>query len=79
MVDTQGRISTVAGSGPFGFGSGSYSGDGGKATAATLNQPSGIGLSSDGRLFIADQGNNVVRVVQPGGTISLFAGRPPSG
>jgi sugar lactone lactonase YvrE len=78
MVDTQGRISTVAGSGPFGFGTGSYSGDGGKATAATLNQPSGIALSSDGRLFIADQGNNVVRVVQPGGAIELFAGRPPS-
>jgi sugar lactone lactonase YvrE len=78
MVDAQGRISTVVGGGPFGFGTGSYSGDGGKATAATLNQPSGIALSSDGRLFIADQGNNVVRVLQPGGTIGLFAGRPPS-
>ena len=79
MVDAQGRISTVVGSGPFGFGTGSYSGDGGKATAATLNLPSGIALSPDGRLFIADQGNNVVRVLQPGGTIGLFAGRPPSG
>ena len=79
MVDTHGRISTVVGSGPFGFGSGSYSGDGGKATAATLNQPSGIGMSADGRLFIADQGNNVVRAVQPDGTIALFAGRPPAG
>lgn len=79
MVDTHGRISTVVGSGPFGFGTGSYSGDGGKATAATLNQPSGIAMSADGRLFIADQGNNVVRVLQLGGTIQLFAGRVPSG
>jgi sugar lactone lactonase YvrE len=77
MVDSHGRISTVAGSGPFGLGTGSYSGDGGKATAATLNQASGISLSADGRLFIADQGNNVVRVLQPDGTIQLFAGSPP--
>lgn len=79
MVDTHGRISTVAGSGALGYGKGSYSGDGGKGTAATLNAPSGIALSADGRLFIADQGNNVVRVLEPGGTIQLFAGRPPSG
>jgi sugar lactone lactonase YvrE len=79
MVDARGRISTVAGSGPTGFGAGSYSGDGGNATAATLNAPAGMAVSADGRLFIADQGNNVVRVLQPGGTIGLFAGRPPSG
>jgi sugar lactone lactonase YvrE len=78
MVDTRGRISTVAGSGPSGSGTGSYSGDGDEATAATLNAPSGIGMSPDGRLFIADQGNNVVRVLQPDGTIKLLAGRPPS-
>ena len=79
MVDLRGRISTVAGSGPTGYQTGSYSGDGGRATAATLNQPSGIALSPDGRLFIADQGNNVVRVLQPGGTIDLFAGTAPGG
>ena len=79
MVDSRGRISTVAGSGPYGYQTGSYSGDGGKATAASLNQPSGIALSPDGRLFIADQGNNVVRVLQPGGTIDLFAGTAPGG
>lgn len=55
------------------------SGDDGKATAATLNTPSGIALSADGRLFIADPGNNVVRVLQAGGMIELFAGRSPSG
>jgi sugar lactone lactonase YvrE len=79
MVDSRGRISTVAGSGPTGYLAGSYSGDGGPATDATLNAPSGIALSADGRLFIADQGNNVVRVLQPGGTIELFAGTPQSG
>jgi len=79
MVDSRGRISTVVGSGPVGYGAGSYSGDGDKATAATLNAPSGIALSAAGSLFIADQGNDVVRVRQPDGTIELFAGTPPSG
>ena len=79
MVDTRGRISTVAGSGPTGYGAGSYSGDGDSATSATLNAPAGLTVSADGRLLIADQGNNVVRVLQPGGTIQLFAGRPLSG
>ena len=69
----------MVGSGPFGFGTGTYSGDGGRATAATLNQPSGIAMNADGRLFIADQGNNVVRVLKPNGVIELFAGRPPTG
>src|SRR5262249_25084083 len=78
MVDSRGRISTVAGSGPTGYGTGNSSGEGGRATAATLNAPSGIAMNADGRLFIADQGNNVVRVVQPDGTIQLFAGRPPN-
>lgn len=79
MVEPGGRISTVAGSGTVGYGTGSYSGDNGKATRAKLNAPSGIALRTDGSLFIADQANNVVRVLRPDGTIVLFAGRPPSG
>jgi len=79
MVDTRGQISTVAGSGPSGSGTGSYSGEGRKATAATLNAPSGIAMNAEGRLFIADQGNNVVRALEPDGTIQLFAGTPPNG
>ena len=79
LVAPNGRISTVAGSGRTGYGKGSYSGDNGAATAATLNAPSGIALRADGSLFIADQANNLVRVLRPDGTIALFAGLPPSG
>lgn len=57
-VNTAGVISTVAGTGDQGFG-----GDGGPAGSALFNQPSGVSLNSAGDLFIADTGNNRVRVV----------------
>ena len=47
-VDPAGIIHTVAGSGPNGVGTGSYSGDGLAATQATLNQPSGVDIGADG-------------------------------
>jgi RHS repeat-associated protein len=54
-------ISTVAGI----YGTYSYTGDGGPATSATLEGPSGVALDSAGNLYIADSNNNVVRVVSP--------------
>ena len=52
-VDTNGIITTVAGNGTAG-----YSGDGGAATNASLNQPNGVAVDASGNLFIADIGNN---------------------
>lgn len=68
-VAPNGAISTVAGNGPAG-----YSGDGGAATVAALNGPQGVAVDGAGNLYIADSGNNRVRVVSPNGTISTFAG-----
>jgi streptogramin lyase len=63
-------ISTVAGTGKAGF-----SGDGGAATSATLNQPHSIQLDPVGDLFICDIGNHRIRkVVMKTGMISTFAG-----
>ena len=63
-------ISTVAGSGTFGFG-----GDGGPATAAQLYTPSGAALDGAGNLYIADTGNNRIRKVDADtGVISTVAG-----
>ncbi len=78
-----GQISTVAGgaggTGSFGQGTGSFSGDGGLATAATLNQPSGVFVSPMGHIFIADTNNNVIReVTAVGGNISTIAGNSSS-
>jgi len=62
-----------------------YSGDGGQATAASLNFPTGLAFDHAGNLYIADGGNqnapnstgdNVVRMVNNLGVISLFAGVP---
>jgi len=68
-VTAAGTISTYAGSGTAGFG-----GDGAAASSAQLNIPIGLAVDSGGNLYIADYGNNVVRKVAPGGTISTVAG-----
>ena len=60
---TTGIITTVAGSGLFGPGSGSFSGDGIPATEATLNGPTAVVLDADGNLFIVDRDNNRIRRV----------------
>ncbi len=64
-----GNISTIAGT-PYG----GYSGDGGQATAAELNQPTDVFIDGSGNIFIADFYNNVVRMVTPAGIITTVAG-----
>ena len=62
-------VSTIAGNGAAG-----YSGDGAQATKAMLYNPTDVAVDGAGNLFVADQGNNVVRVVTPAGQIGTFAG-----
>jgi trimeric autotransporter adhesin len=57
-VNTSGIISTLAGNGIQ-----SYSGDGGPATAAELNDPYGVSCDNRGKVFIADLFNNRIRYV----------------
>jgi len=65
-----GIITTVAGNGVPG-----YSGDGGPAALAQLNQPSGVAVDSAGNLYIADQGNSAIRkVTLATGVITTIAG-----
>ncbi len=68
-VDSHGTITTFAGAGNAG-----YSGDGGAATDAELNQPSGLALDGQGNLLIADTGNNVIRRIALDGSITTIAG-----
>lgn len=56
-----------------GDGVGGYSGDGGPATQAQLNNPTDVAVFN-GAVYIADSANNVIRSVNAGGTISTFAG-----
>jgi len=64
-----GNITTLAGNGLA-----SFSGDGGPATSAALNYPSGVAVDGVGNVYIADVVNNRVRVVTPLGTITTLAG-----
>ena len=73
-VDTEGIITTVAGSGAQG-----YNGDGISATVAQLNKPTGVQVDGFGNLYIADKDNKRVRRVDAGGTIQTVAGTGGSG
>jgi uncharacterized protein (TIGR03437 family) len=66
-VDTKGNMSTVAGTGGFG-----YSGDGGSAAKAALGYPYSIAFDKAGNLFIADTGNNNIRKMDTSGNISTY-------
>jgi sugar lactone lactonase YvrE len=67
---TSGVISIVAGS----YGNSGYGGDGGPATNALLSQPNGLCVDQWGNLYIADSGNNLIRMVGTNGYISTVAG-----
>ncbi len=69
MVNTSGTISTLAGNGGAGF----Y-GDGGPATAAEIYLPQGVAVSTTGEVFISDNDNNRIRMVNTAGVISTIAG-----
>jgi streptogramin lyase len=70
-----GNISTFAGNHSLGCG---HSGDSGAATGAQLDHPTGVAVDNAGNVYIADQGNEVVRKVS-GGAISTFAGNSTLG
>ena len=73
-VDAAGVITTVAGAGSTGESGGGFGGDGGPATAAQLNRPTGVALDGAGNLYIADLRNDRIRKVDSAGVISTVAG-----
>ncbi|GEM_PF-230859 len=64
-----GQITTVVGTGTAG-----YNGDNQQATAAQINNPHSLAVDSSGNLYIADQSNNRVRMVNTSGVITTIAG-----
>jgi uncharacterized protein (TIGR03437 family) len=73
-VSPGGIVTTLAGNGTSG-----YSGDGGAATSARLNEPSGVAVDASGNVFISDTANLRIRKVTPAGVITTVAGRGPGG
>ena len=80
-------ITTIAGNGTllidnYGYeSSAGYSGDGGLATLATMNNPSGLAIDTTrGLLYIADMQNNLIRMItRSTGIIVTIAGRTSGG
>lgn len=69
-ISAGGTLSTVAGTGARGF-----SGDGGSPTQAALDAPTALAMDPAGDLYIADSGNNRVRMINVAdGTIQTLAG-----
>ena len=73
-VDSTGTITTIAGTGEFGF-----SGDGGPAVAAELRSPDGVAVDSAGNVYIADSRTQRIRKIDSTGTITTIAGTGRSG
>ena len=75
VAASTGIISTIAGNGTAG-----YSGDGGAATSAKLDGPTGVAVDTSGNVYIADKSNNRIRKVAAGtGIISTIAGNGTAG
>ncbi len=68
-VGRDGVIHTVAGTGQRGFG-----GDGGSALAATLDSPQSLGIDTQGRIYIGDEHNNAIRILERDGTVQTLVG-----
>lgn len=68
-IDTDGTISTLAGTGTYGD-----SGDSGAATAARFKMPTAVAIDSSGAVYVTDQSANRIRKFTPGGNITTFAG-----
>jgi trimeric autotransporter adhesin len=73
-IGTDGVIHTLAGNGLAAF-----SGDGTDATKQSLNMPAALALDGSGNVYVADTGNNRVRMVSPVGALSTVAGNGGAG
>ena len=69
QIAPSGEIRTIAGAPP------GLSGDGGPASAATMSAPRGLAYDRLGSLYIADTGNNRIRMISTDGIINTVVGQ----
>jgi DNA-binding beta-propeller fold protein YncE len=68
-IDRQGVISTVAGTGVMG-----HTGDGGRASKATLDSPFGVVVDRDGNVLVTEEEDGAIRRIGGDGVIETIAG-----
>ncbi len=66
-ITSAGVVSTFAGSGVAGFAEGS-------GTSAQFEKPTGLAIDSSGNLYVADESNHRIRMIDPAGLVTTFAG-----
>ncbi len=67
-INSVGLITTVAGTGAWGF-----SGDGGQATEAELSYPAAVAVDRVGRIYVAEENDGRIRAIDPSGVITTLA------
>ena len=72
LLFSRGMVSTLAGGNQAGF-------EDGVGIAASFNEPESLAFSDQGLLFVADAGNNAIRMVSPDGHVVTFAGNGMAG
>ncbi len=68
-VTGDGIIRTIAGSGQRG-----YEGDGGPALKAKFDSPQSLAIDAEGRIYIGDEHNNAIRIVEVDGSVRTLIG-----
>lgn len=71
-VMTSGQVITYAGNGSIGYKDGA-------AASAEFNDPQGLAIDVAGNLYVADAGNNVIRMISTTGQVSTYAGNGTPG
>ncbi|WP_186758119.1 IPT/TIG domain-containing protein [Echinicola salinicaeni] len=71
-IDTEGNVSTVAGTGTAGYANG-------PGNIAQFNQPLDVTVDDNGVLYVADNINHMIRKIDVDGTVSTVAGRGERG